>query len=118
MAPHVSKILAIDSSKGMVDLYNATLGRERGCVMGAVQGDLVAGVLVERGEGEGGGTLGMPEGLGQGWALLGFCVRFQLSDMLEWMLIEYSSLASTSSALPLYPTITKISSSALSRSSF
>lgn len=76
LAPHVSKILAIDSSKGMVDLYNATLGSERGCVMRAVQGDLVAGVLVERGEGEGGGTLGVPEGLGHGWALLGFCVRF------------------------------------------
>ena len=76
----MSKILAIDSSKGMVDLYNATLERERGCVMRAVQGDLVAGVLVERGEGEGDETLGVPEGLGHGWALLGFCVRFQLSD--------------------------------------
>ena len=78
LAPHVSKILAIDSSKGMVDLYNETLGRERGCAMGAVQGDLVAGVLFERGEG--GGTLGVPEGLAHGWSLLGFCVRFQLSD--------------------------------------
>ena len=71
----MSRILAIDSSKGMVDLYNATLRREQGCVMGAVQGDLVAGV---RGDVEGGGTLGVPEGLGHGWALLGFCVRFQL----------------------------------------
>ena len=78
LAPHMSKILAIDSSKGMVDWYNATLGSERECVMGAVQGDLVAGVVGER-EGRGGGTLGVPEGLGQGWALLGFCVRFQLS---------------------------------------
>ena len=31
LAPHVSKILAIDSSTGMVDLYNETLGSERGC---------------------------------------------------------------------------------------
>ena len=30
LAPHVSKILTIDSSTGMVDLYNETLGRERG----------------------------------------------------------------------------------------
>ena len=84
----MSKILAIDSSKGMVDLYNATLGRERGCAMGAVQGDLVAGVLVERGEGEGSGMLGVPERLGQGWSLLGFCVRCQLSNsescMTRW----------------------------------
>lgn len=71
----MSKILAIDSSKGMVDLYNAILGRRRECAMSAVQGDLVAGVLVERGEGEGAGTLSMPAGLGQGWSLLGFCVR-------------------------------------------
>lgn len=92
--------------------------------MGAVQGDLVAGVLVERGEGEGAGTLGVPEGLGQGWTLLGFCVRCQLSnfwvlhDVLERILIECFSSASTSSAHLLPPTIAKISSSALSKSSF
>ncbi len=80
LAPHVSKIVAIDSSKGMVDWYNATMGRERECVMRAVQGDLVAGVVGEREGREGGGTLGVPEGLGQGWALLGFCVRFQFSN--------------------------------------
>ena len=75
----MSKILAIDSSKGMVDLYNATFGRSRECSMGAVQGDLVAGVLLERGEGDGAGMLGVPGGLEQGWALLGFCVRCQFS---------------------------------------
>ena len=82
----MSKILAIDSSKGMVDLYNTTLGRERGCAMGAVQGDLVAGVLVERGEGDGAGRLGVPEGLGYGWSLLGFCVRYQFSSFEFWMI--------------------------------
>lgn len=75
----MSKILAIDSSKGMVDLYNATLGRNRECAMGAVQGDFVAGVLIERGEAEGDGMLGVPKGLGQGWSLLGLCVRCQSS---------------------------------------
>lgn len=74
----MGKILAIDNSKGMVDLYNETFGEVRGCAMGAVQGDLVAGILVERGEGEG-GKLGVPERLGHGWSLLGFCVRFRLS---------------------------------------
>ena len=68
----MSKIRAIDSSKGMVDLYNATYG---GVAMKAVRGDLVAGVLVERGEVEGGGTLGLPKELGHGRGLLGFCVR-------------------------------------------
>ena len=75
----MSKILAIDSSKGMVDLYNATMGRNRECAMGAVQGNLVAGVLLERGEGEGDGMLGVPEGLEGAWSLLGFCVRCQFS---------------------------------------
>ena len=81
-APHLSKIRAIDSSKGMVDLYNATYG---GVAMKAVQGDLVAGVLMERGEIEGNGTLGLPKELGHGRSLLGFCVRSQLSDFESCM---------------------------------
>ena len=118
----MSKILAIDSSKGMVALYNATLGRNRECAMGAVQGDFVAGVLVERGEAEGDGMLGVPKGLGQGWSLLGLCVRCQFSMFrfyvtLKWMLTECFSLASTSSAHTLTQNTARISSSALSKSS-
>ena len=82
----MSKILAIDSSKGMVDLYNATLGRNRECAMGAVQGDLVAGVLLERGEGDGTGMLGAPERLGQRSSLLGFCVRCHFSNSVLCMM--------------------------------
>ena len=82
----MSKILAIDSSKGMVDLYNATLGRNRECAMGAVQGDLVAGVLLERGEGDGTGMLGAPERLGQRSSLLGFGVRRHFSNFVLCMM--------------------------------
>lgn len=120
----MSKILAIDSSKGMVDLYNATWGSDRECAMGAVQGDLIAGVLLERGEGDGAGMLGVPGGLEQGCSVLGFCVRCQTSNLefckTYWsgILIESFSSASISSAHLLFPTIAKISSSALSKDSF